>query len=244
MQIGPDGVQQAAVGQGFHFIHGRNVRQRQHTFGHALMVEYGDARRAADQLADIDGVLGDHDRRATEFAAALNHRVRWRHNGFGVAHIQIAHGQLQQLAMRRILVRHQVHRVVWPNGCDRDLVCKMRDLLDAAICPQHIVRELATVAIGNGRHHFVAIGMGVERNLGDLGKILAQDVGVLGNIVANLVEVDLLVKMRAVRAFFGRRVARVPKAAAVGAPCQAAAAGGVLHAGNDGIDRFAGCHVE
>ena len=141
-------------------------------------------------------------------------------------------------------MRNQVHRIVGADGGSDDFVFKMADLLDAAVLAQDVMCIFAAIAISDRGDHVIGILSAVERDLGNLGEILAHHIAILGRIVAQLVEIHLLEKMLALRALFRARITGIPKAAAVGAPGHAAATRRVLNAWNDLIDSLAAGNVE
>ena len=157
---------------------------------------------------------------------------------------RVVHAQFQQLAARRVLVRDQVDGVVGPDAGRHDLVLEARELLHVVVGADEVVLELAAVAVRHRGHDEIRIAPIVECDLRHLREVLAQHVHVLGRIRAEPVEVHLLEEMLLIGRPLRSGIARVPKSLAVAAPGQAAAAGGVLDAGNDVAQLLAAGDIE
>src|SRR5438874_11926356 len=95
------------------------------------------------------------------------------------------------------------------------------------------MREIATVAVGYGRENVFAVARGFEHDLCDARKIFTYRIGIVGIVRAQLVKVNLLIK---VQVGFGSlalpRETRVINAGPVRVPGCAAAGGGILDVRN------------
>ena len=94
-----------------------------------------------------------------------------------------------------------------------------------------VVSELASVSVGHGSDQPAAVVAGVELNLGNAGKILADDIAILFCIRAKFVKVHLLEEVGVFRwTLVALRIARVVETRAVSVPVDASARGGEVDA--------------
>src|SRR6266851_1564614 len=123
-----------------------------------------------------------------------------------------------------------------PVVAERDLldaVVEARDLGPRAIRGSQVIRDLSAVAVANLGEKEPAVAAALQRDFGDSRQVLAEDVAIAAHRRAELVKIDLLVKVAVFgRALVSLRVPRVIKAAAVGCPLDAAAGGWIVHAGD------------
>ncbi len=104
---------------------------------------------------------------------------------------------------------------------------------------------LAAIAVLDGGEQPASVIAGVQLNLGDARKLFANNVGVLLGIGAELVKINLLIKVGIVLGtLVALRIARVIKAGAVGLPRDAAAGGGEVHPRHHVGKFFPGRHLE
>ena len=106
----------------------------------------------------------------------------------------------QDLPSWRVFAGEQIKRRIWSRFDGHDSVCKMCDLGPVSGCVHHIVRELATIAVGHGGNQPMAIIAGVQLNLGNPRKVLTGNVDVLPGIGAEAVKINLLVEIGVSRA--------------------------------------------
>src|SRR5215831_12216356 len=94
--------------------------------------------------------------------------------------------------------------------------------------------EVTAVPVGNRGEQPFSIIAGLQGDLGDARKVLAQFVPIFSYRRAEFVEPDLLKKVNVLfRPFAGIRVTGVIKPRAIGVPGRAAATGGILDAWDD-----------
>ncbi len=127
----------------------RNRRQHRRGQDLALVVEDSQARRAAQDVDDVEASPAGHeifDGGTVSFVGAAT--GLWNHN-FGLAEIEMGNRQPQDLAAGRMLAREQVER--WVSAeLDRDnAVSEARQLGPVAIGIHEVVRELAAIAIAD-----------------------------------------------------------------------------------------------
>src|ERR1700679_1819328 len=108
----------------------------------------------------------------------------------------------------------------------------MGDLLRTAASADHIVGEFSAVAIGDRYDDELRIEPGIQLDFCDLGKVFAQDIGILGRILGQPMKIDLLEKVLLRGGPIRSGIARIPESPGVWAPLQAAAARGELHSRN------------
>src|ERR1700737_738065 len=86
-----------------------------------------------------------------------------------------------------------------------------------------VVSKLATVTVPHGCYQPAAVVAGAQMNFGDTREILADDVGVLMGVSAELVKVNLLIEIGVFRwPLVALWIARVIKAGAIAFPVEAA----------------------
>src|SRR4029077_12972196 len=121
-----------------------------------------------------------------------------------------------------------------------DLVAELCDLPPGAVWPEQVMRKIAAIAIRNGRENVSAVARTFQNDLCNSRKVFSDGVRILGVGRAELVKIDLLIKVQVgfgPLTFSGKPCVIDP--GAVGLPCCTAARCRILDVGDRVRQRFA-----
>src|SRR5207247_3187548 len=170
----------------------------------------------------------------------LHHRFPSR-NDFGrVLQFWCIEWQAQNFAARRVCARKQIERIVSAEAGELYLVAELRDLLPAFIWPEQIMREIPAVAVRYSRENVFAVAGCGEGDLRYSWKVFADRILVLCVGGAELMKVNLLIKIEISiwqLVFPGKPCVKHPGAIRV--PSRTAACRGILDMRNRVWERFA-----
>src|SRR5471032_813692 len=105
----------------------------------------------------------------------------------------------------------------------------MRELFDAVIIADQVMRKFATITIGHRSYDRIRIAIIDQRYFCDFGKVFAKHILVFVRCITDFMIINLLKKMGSFSAFIRAGITGVPEATAIRAPRQATTASRVLN---------------
>ena len=162
-----------------------------------VVVEDVDLHRAAEELGYIKPGSGGQERRlhaGQRVGEVLQDSGGLRQDNGRTLQGRRVQGRAQQLAARRLIAREHVDAVI-AYDYRLDTVGELRDLRPLAIRTAQEMFVLGAIAILHRCQNVLAVLAGAQHGLSNAREILANGVGILGGLGAQLVKVNLLVEV-------------------------------------------------
>src|SRR5215472_17530714 len=158
--------QERAVFERVHFLHSRDLWNRDDRLVLAVQIETPDLRRTAEQISYVKRVSARDD--------VLDHCFPTRNDLGRVLQFRHVERHTQDFAMRRVCAGKEVERGIATQARHFYLVAELSDLLPGSIWPQQVMREVPPITVCDRRKNVFAVTRTFERDLCDPWKVFAD----------------------------------------------------------------------